>query len=341
MLFFEFTVIQEQPFLVKNETNRNFTPKTKKIITQMTPDISPSIAKAENYLISYAINGTDTASDELNLENGIYIILVINGTATLSGIGQQCHVTRHNLIILTPSLRGKLTHMSSNLEMKCMYIDSDYFDSTAGALPLYNQLVRYHDKRRFPVIPLEDAQADYLYDVMKLFSNHLSTFGLYRNSMQNSLCSFLLLQVTDLFCEKAHNVPVCIRRSNEIYRKFKRLSVDYYKTQHNIKFYAEQLNVSTTYLSRIVKQTSGRTVHAHLTELQLSEAKRLLECSVSDIKQIADTLGFSDQSAFGKFFVKQTGVSPLRFRLRTKNVRITECLHLITKHDNSSEAQKF
>ena len=77
MLFFEFTVIQEQPFLVKNETNRNFTPKTKKIITQMTPDISPSIAKAENYLISYAINGTDTASDELNLENGIYIILVI------------------------------------------------------------------------------------------------------------------------------------------------------------------------------------------------------------------------------------------------------------------------
>ena len=31
-------------------------------------------------------------------------------------------------------------------------------------------------------------------------------------------------------------------------------------------------------------------------------------------KEIADTLGFSDQSAFGKFFARQTGCSPLRFR---------------------------
>ena len=33
-----------------------------------------------------------------------------------------------------------------------------------------------------------------------------------------------------------------------------------------------------------------------------------------EVKEIADTLGFSDQSAFGKFFAKKTGLSPLKYR---------------------------
>lgn len=36
-----------------------------------------------------------------------------------------------------------------------------------------------------------------------------------------------------------------------------------------------------------------------------------------DINKIADTLGFSDQSVFGKFFLRKTGLSPMRFRLKS------------------------
>lgn len=308
---------------------------------RMMSDMTKTVAKAGNYLLSYIITGTDDQSDELDMGDGMYIVLVINGTALLTGIYQQCHLAHNDLVILTPSLRGNLSHMSDDLRIMCLYIVPDHFDSMTGALPLYNQLVRYHDKRRLPVIPLEDVQAAYLSDSLKLFSAHLSTFGLYRNGLQNNLCSFLLLQITDLLCDEGRNAPVCMRRSNEIYRRFRKLSVDYYKTQHNITFYAGRLNVSTTYLSRIVKQTSGRTVHAHLTELQLTEAKRLLECTVLDIKQIADTLGFSDQSAFGKFFVKQTGLSPLRFRLKTKDVNTPGILRPAVKHETSPATKSF
>ena len=42
--------------------------------------------------------------------------------------------------------------------------------------------------------------------------------------------------------------------------------------------------------------------------------KKLLECTDLDIKEIADTLGFSDQSVFGKFFLRRTGTSPSGFR---------------------------
>lgn len=298
----------------------------KKMLSNMTK----AVAEAGNYLLSYTITGTDDSSDEIAMDNGMYIILVINGTALLTGTYQPQSVCRNDLIILTPSLRGSLSQMSNDLKMACLYIVPAQFDSLTGALPLYNQLVRYHDKSRLPVLSLRNTQAEYLAKSLNLFSGHLSTFGLYRSGMLNNLCSFLLLQITDLFCEEGRNTPVCIRRSNEIYRKFRKLLVDYYKTQHNIGFYAGQLSVSTTYLSRIVKQTSGRTVHTHLTELLLTEAKRLLECTVLDIKQIADSLGFSDQSAFGKFFIKQTGLSPLRFRMKTQDLRNIKFPHTDT-----------
>jgi len=47
-----------------------------------------------------------------------------------------------------------------------------------------------------------------------------------------------------------------------------------------------------------------------------SDARRMLECTDMDIKEIADALGFSDQSVFGKFFMRKTGVSPLKFRMK-------------------------
>ena len=89
-----------------------------------------------------------------------------------------------------------------------------------------------------------------------------------------------------------------------------------YKKHHDILFYANNLNISTTYLSRIVKNITGHTVHFHISELLCTEAKRLLDTTDMGIKEIADELDFSDQSVFGKFFVKATGVSPLKYRKR-------------------------
>lgn len=74
--------------------------------------------------------------------------------------------------------------------------------------------------------------------------------------------------------------------------------------------------MSATYLSRTVKRTTGHTVRFHIAELLGADVRRLLESTDMEVKQIADTLGFSDQSVFGKFFTKMTGFSPVKYRMR-------------------------
>ena len=128
------------------------------------------------------------------------------------------------------------------------------------------------------------------------------------------MCSLSLLQVTAPLPRTGGPGPAYVGRADEIFRLFKQAAVEHYRTHHDAAFYADRLNISTTYLSRIVKRVTGHTVYTHLAELLCADARRYLECTDLDIREIADRLGFSDQSAFGKFFRARNGLSPTRYR---------------------------
>lgn len=219
-----------------------------------------------------------------------------------------------DLLLLSPSRTATLRLDGAHDTLECICIDPDYFDTLPDGQPLYNQLSGYLGDDRLPVVRLDGTQYGALRLTASLFPAHPAGSGLYDEAILRHLCSLFLLQTAGLLYRHRANAPAFVKRPNEIFRSFKRLAVKSYRTAHDIAFYAGRLHISPTYLSRIVKQVTGHTVKAHLAELLCADARRLLSCSDLDIKEIADTLGFSDQSAFGKFFARQTGCSPLRFR---------------------------
>jgi len=255
---------------------------------------------------------------KLKLENGFFFVLVTKGTVTLSDAYHPYNVRTSGLAILTPSITATLCSNDPHFKATLFYIVPQYFDSLPDSHPLYSQLSPFLSAYRLPVVGLSNAECDYLQKTFALFANNLSDFRFYRNGMVRQLCSFLLLQTTDLLCRHTQPESLCVSRSKELFREFKRLATTHYRRHHTIPFYADMLHVTPTYLSRVVKQTTGRTVRFHLSELLCADARRLLECTDMDIKEIANLLGFSDQSAFAKFFVKKTSLSPLKYRNERK-----------------------
>lgn len=262
-------------------------------------------------------NGKGVSSnDSLVIAEGFFFIFVKNGTAFLSDTHRCYRIKKETLIVLTPSLKATIHEMDSDFEFTCVYITPEYFDRKPAGQPLYNQLAEFIRRDRLPSLPLKPDKSRYLQQTFALFDHELREFKLYANGIIHHLCSLLMLQTADIFVEYNRYTPVYVKRSGEIYRKFRKLLVENYRQHHDIAFYADELNISTTYLSRIVKHTSGNTVRFHISELLSADARRLLECTDLDIKEITSQLGFSDQSVFGKFFVKKTGLSPLKFRLK-------------------------
>lgn len=110
-----------------------------------------------------------------------------------------------------------------------------------------------------------------------------------------------------------------------LFQQFISLLIQHYKEEHGIELYARQLAISTTYLSRIIRQVTHKTAGYFITGLLYAEACRMLIHSDLTIQSIADKLHFSDQSAFGKFFKANAGVSPLRYRTENAIVEPPAC----------------
>jgi AraC-like DNA-binding protein len=78
--------------------------------------------------------------------------------------------------------------------------------------------------------------------------------------------------------------------------------------------YASAMHVSADHLNEVVKQHTGQTVSAHISERRVLEAKRLLLHAKESIKEIAWHLQFNEVSYFNRFFKQHTGYTPAVFR---------------------------
>ncbi|WP_296150633.1 AraC family transcriptional regulator [uncultured Flavobacterium sp.] len=81
------------------------------------------------------------------------------------------------------------------------------------------------------------------------------------------------------------------------------------------KHYAQHLNVHVNSLNRSVKEITGKSTTAHISERILTEAKALLQHTDWSISEIAYSLGFEYPTYFNNFFKKATGTNPKSFRL--------------------------
>ena len=79
---------------------------------------------------------------------------------------------------------------------------------------------------------------------------------------------------------------------------FLRLVEEKFKEHRNLEWYACELCKSPKYLSRLIRQETGKTASAWIDDKVCDEAKALLMSSSLTISQISDHLGFSSQSYF-------------------------------------------
>lgn len=103
-------------------------------------------------------------------------------------------------------------------------------------------------------------------------------------------------------------------RFKEVTIQFEQMIKKTENKRQPISYYADQLHISTVYLSECVKKATGKTAKQVITEYILLEAKALLRNSNQTIANIAFQIGFEDQSNFIKFFKKETSYTPRQFR---------------------------
>jgi AraC family transcriptional regulator, transcriptional activator of pobA len=99
-----------------------------------------------------------------------------------------------------------------------------------------------------------------------------------------------------------------------IVQQFKSIVENHFREWHQVKKYAEKLNVTPSYLNDVIKLAIGISAKDFIQNRLILEAKRMSVFTDKSIKEIGFELGFDDPSHFSKFFKNCTGKSFTEFK---------------------------
>lgn len=103
-------------------------------------------------------------------------------------------------------------------------------------------------------------------------------------------------------------------RAQQIFDRFMKLLGLYHTKGRSLQFYAEKMCLTPKYVSGMVKAYSGKSALDWINDYVVMEAKMMLRYTEKSVQEISYTLNFPTQSAFGKYFKQQTGLSPRQYR---------------------------
>lgn len=121
---------------------------------------------------------------------------------------------------------------------------------------------------------------------------------------------------TGQLSEKGKPLVDSSARASLTYDRFMKLVTEHHSQERGMQFYADKLCLTPKYLSKIVKEASGRSGPEWIDAFVILEAKNLLRYSDESIKEIAYKLHFPSASVFNKFFKANTGLVPSDYRRR-------------------------
>lgn len=103
-------------------------------------------------------------------------------------------------------------------------------------------------------------------------------------------------------------------RVRELFNRFMMQLEKDYKISRDVNYYAEQMNISSKYLTNIVNQVTGHTPKTIIDQYVILQLKLHLKRSTQSIKEMAWEFHFADVSFFCRYFKKHTGLTPQQIR---------------------------
>lgn len=237
--------------------------------------------------------------------------LVLRGSGRLQVNLDTYDLGPGSLLVLSPYVIKQWPFMAADCEALSFFFTKDFAMAGGGPNP---DAFAFFGRNARPVLPLPPAEATSLAALLRTIGQKYAAPHAYREEILRSFLHILLHETAPIYSAQHVAAQAVQTRSQLIASEFKQLVNTHYITQRGLGFYADQLCITPKHLAETVKAATGRRAAEWLTEAVLLEAQVLLQNPALTIGQIANTLHFADQSAFGRFFRNNTGVSPAGYR---------------------------
>jgi AraC-like DNA-binding protein len=142
---------------------------------------------------------------------------------------------------------------------------------------------------------IDDFSQDVVISQLELLLNYANRFYRRQFITRKAASNDLLLKLEDLLNQRfesqsaTHGIPT-------------------------VQYLADQLNISPSYLSDMLRVLTGKSAQQHIHDKLIEKAKEMLSTTSLSVSEVAYALGFEHAQSFSKLFKTKTNLSPLAFR---------------------------
>ncbi|MDJ1506141.1 helix-turn-helix transcriptional regulator [Xanthocytophaga agilis] len=248
-----------------------------------------------------------------------YVVSLKRGCNNLL-YGQQKYDFDEGLMaFLSPGqvLRGEENGVPANLEGWMLFIHPDFLWNTSLAKKI--KQYEYFGYAANEALFLSDKEETLINGIIDNIKQE------YHSNIDKFSQDVIIAQLELLFTysQRFYERQFITRKitNHKILERMEDVLADYFGNEDlmikglpSVQYIADKLNISTKYLSSLLKQLTGQTTQQIIHEKLIDKAKEKLSTTELSVSEIAYGLGFEHPQSFSKLFKAKTNLSPLEFR---------------------------
>ena len=265
-------------------------------------------------------------NDLLSLKNRMIYLkspvfaVILEGNGEFMVNFKNYNLAPQSLVLLSYGHIIEIQQLRSDFRCLLLYTSLDFIEEMYNSEMIYKKAKFSFELYKQPIIPLREFDFKTIIRRLHFIEEMIElTEHMYYKEMILEALQIYFLDLSSIIVKREIIDFDLEKNSEELYfQKFLNLLLTHFKEEQYVDYYASNLHITSQYLNKITKKTVGETVSKMIENLLFAEARAMLQNPLLSIKEIADDLKFSDQSAFGKFFKRNAGVSAKQYRIENK-----------------------
>lgn len=247
-----------------------------------------------------------------HIVEGIAFAICAKGSARIKINLHEYVITENTLISIIPGYIIELLSESKDISIEFLFFTFDFI----ADLKLTMDIDIPEKMGQMPCLKLTEEETLNLLEFHTfIVKQYKKTDHIYRERIAKSLLYTLICEVMQLYLSsKSIENPRIKSRQEELISQFIELLFKYHNKERSVTFYANKMFLTPKYLSKVIKEVTGKPILQWIDEMVIMSAKALLKTSNLTIIQISEELNFANASFFGSFFKKRVGITPLKYK---------------------------
>ena len=223
------------------------------------------------------------------------------------------HIAKNDLVVIP--MPDRVRNLAAHADLQVEWFAADY-KFLQNLLPSNNYSIGGSiSLNQDPVIRLTDEHARHLLEDLhrlrdRMNDNHLEFY----RELMGSLCLTMMYDIFEAHARREATDSHTDRTAYIVKQLMTLLSTGISRTERDVSYYAERLNVSPKYLSATIKRVTGHSVTSYIDRHTIPILKDYLNDERLSLTQIAELMNFTSLSYFSRYGAKHLGLSPSDYR---------------------------